>query len=162
TIAITEPAAGATVPSGLVLVRGTVAGGGEVGVAVNGVTAAVQGNVFAAMVPASAPSVTLTAVATAQTGGSATASATVTITDQPDGALTLRPSPRTGGTPLVASFSLLGAAPAARVELDVDGDGRVDFDGPTLEGQTFTYAAPGLFFPSVKVTDAQGAVATAR
>ncbi len=85
TIAITEPAAGATVPSGLVLVRGTVAGGGEVGVAVNGVTAAVQGSVFAAMVPASAPSLALTAVATTQTGGSATANVTVTVTDPPDG-----------------------------------------------------------------------------
>lgn len=162
TIAITEPAAGATVPSGLVLVRGTVAGGGEVGVAVNGVTAAVQGSVFAAMVPASAPSLTLTAVATTQTGGSATANVTVTVTDPPDGAPSLRPSPRMGGAPFVASFSLLGGAPAVRVELDIDGDGRVDFDGATLEGQTFTYAAPGLYFPSVKVTDAQGAASTAR
>jgi hypothetical protein len=67
-----------------------------------------------------------------------------------------------GGAPFVASFSVLGGAAAARVELDLDGDGRTDFDGPTLDGQTFTYAAPGLYFPSVKVTDAQGAVATAR
>ena len=162
TIAITEPAAGATVPSGLVLVRGTVAGGGEVGVAVNGVTAAVQGSVFAAMVPASAPSLALTAVAATQTGASATASVTVAVTDQPDGALSLRPSPRMGGTPMLASFSVVGGAPPARVELDLDGDGHVDFDGPTLEGQTFTYAASGLYFPSVKVTDAQGAVSTAR
>jgi hypothetical protein len=67
-----------------------------------------------------------------------------------------------GGAPFVASFSVLGGAPATRVELDIDGDGRTDFDGPTLDGQTFTYAAPGLYFPSVKVTDAQGAVASAR
>jgi hypothetical protein len=126
------------------------------------VTAAVQGSVFAAMVPASAPSLALAAVATTQTGASATASVTVAITDQPDGALSLRPSPRMGGTPLLASFSVVGGAPPARVELDIDGDGHVDFDGPTLEGQTFTYAAPGLYFPSVKVTDAQGAVSTAR
>ncbi len=162
TIAITEPAAGATVPSGLVLVRGTVAGGGEVGVAVNGVTAAVQGNLFAAMVPAVAPSLAITAVATTQSGDSATANATVAVTDPPDGALSLWPSPRMGGAPLVASFSVLGGAPATRVELDIDGDGLTDFDGPTLDGQTFTYTAPGLYVPSIRVTDAQGTVSTAR
>jgi len=162
TIAITEPAAGATVPSGLVLVRGTVAGGGEVGVAVNGVTAAVQSSVFAAMVPASAPSLALTAVATGQAGGSATTSITVAVTDPAESALALRPSPRMGGAPLVASFSLVGGSAPARVELDIDGDGRVDFDGPTIEGRTFTYSAPGLYFPVVKVTDAQGVTSTAR
>src|SRR6266481_8567698 len=109
--AIIEPAPGAVVASGLVLVRGTVAGGGEVGVAVNGVTAAVQGSVFAAMVPASAPSVALTAVATTSGGASATTSVTVSVTDPAEGALSLRPSPRMGGAPLLASFSLLGGRP---------------------------------------------------
>ncbi|HMB89015.1 MAG TPA: right-handed parallel beta-helix repeat-containing protein [Methylomirabilota bacterium] len=162
TIAITEPAPGAVVASGLVLVRGTVTGGGEVGVAVNGVTAAVQGSVFAAMVPASAPSVALTAVATTSGGASATTSVTVSVTDPAEGALSLRPSPRMGGAPLLASFSLLGGPAPARIELDIDGDGRVDFDGPALEGRTFTYSAPGLYFPVVKVTDVQGTVSAAR
>ena len=162
TIAITEPTAGATVSSGLVLVRGTVAGGGEVGVAVNGVTAAVQGSVFAAMVPASAPSLTLTAVATNPAGASATATFTIAVTDPAAGALSLRPSPGMGGAPLLASFSLTGGPVPARVELDIDGDGRVEFDGPSLDGRTFTYSAPGLYVPVVKVTDAQGVVATAR
>src|SRR6185295_11654617 len=143
-IAIGEPVSGAVVASGLVLVRGTVTGGGDVGVAVNGAPAAVQGSVFAAMVPVSAPSVSLTAVATAQSGASATTTVAVTVTDPADAALSLRPSPRMGGAPLLASFSLVGGPAPARVELDIDGDGHVDFDGPALESRTFTYSAPGL------------------
>jgi hypothetical protein len=162
TIVITEPAPGAVVASGLVLARGTVTGGGEAGVAVNGETAAVQGSVFAAMVPVSVPSVSLIAVATTQSGASATTSVTVAVTDAAEAALSLRPSPRMGGAPLLASFSLAGGPAPARVELDIDGDGHVDFDGPTLEGQTFTYSAPGLYFPVVKVTDVQGTVSTGR
>ena len=69
TVTITEPAAGATVPSGVRLVRGTVAPGGiDAGVTVNGVVAARQGSSFAAMVPVTAPSATLSAVATTESG----------------------------------------------------------------------------------------------
>ena len=162
-VAITEPGPGATVPSGVALVRGTVANGGAgAGVAVNGVVASVQGGVFAATIPVSAPSITLTAVATTETGSSATDSVTVSVTDVGESAVSLRASPRMGGTPLVTSFSLVGGPVPTRVELDVDGDGSIDFSGPTLEGQTFTYPTAGLYFPVVRVIDSQGAVSTAR
>ena len=51
-IALVEPEAGASLPAGLRLVRGTVVTGGqEIAVTVNGIAAAVYGGIFAALVP---------------------------------------------------------------------------------------------------------------
>ncbi|MEX2222940.1 MAG: Ig-like domain-containing protein [Candidatus Rokuibacteriota bacterium] len=161
-VTITEPVAGTTVPSGVLLVRGTVAPGGiAVGVTVNGVVAAREGSSFAAMVPVTAPSITLTAVATTESGGTATHVVTVAVSGLGENVLALRAHPETGGVPLTTSFSLLGGPVPARIELDFDGDGQLDLDGPALDGQTFTYPTPGVFFPRVRVVDAQGAAATA-
>jgi hypothetical protein len=46
--------------------------------------------------------------------------------------------------------------PPAGFEVDYDGNGTADFTGPDLEAQQFTYANPGVYFPRVRVTDAQG------
>ncbi|MGH7384007.1 MAG: Ig-like domain-containing protein [Candidatus Rokuibacteriota bacterium] len=162
-VTIAEPSAGTTVPSGELLVRGTVAPGGiEVGVTVNGVVAARHGSSFAALVPVTAASsLTLTAVATTGSGGTGTHAITVAVSDLGENALTLRAHPGTGGVPLTTSFSLLGGPVPGRIELDFDGDGQLDFDGPTLDGRTFDFGSPGLFFPRARVVDAQGAVFTA-
>jgi hypothetical protein len=161
-IAITEPAGGVTVASGPLLVRGTVGPGGvEVGIAVNGVVAAVDGGSFAALVPVAGPSAALTAVATTPSGGSASHTVVVPVSDLGESAVTLRAHPATGGIPLTTTFSLLTGPVPLRVELDFDGDGQFDLDGATLEGESFTYASPGLYFPRVRMTDSQGAVRTA-
>jgi hypothetical protein len=113
------------------------------------------------MVPVASPSAVLTAVATAQSGTAATHTVTVIVSEQGENAVTLRAHPGTGAAPLATSFSILGGPVPSRIELDFDGNGQVDFVGPTLDGQRFTYASPGMYVPRVRVIDAQGAVFTA-
>jgi hypothetical protein len=43
-----------------------------------------------------------------------------------------------------------------QVALDFDGNGSVDFRGPSLDGQRFTYSQPGLYVATASVTDTQG------
>jgi hypothetical protein len=156
-IALVEPEAGATLPAGLRLVRGTVTiAGQELGVTVNGVAAAVHGNTFAALVPLTEATTRLQIVATSATGSSASQEVPVTVTATADSPFLLITSPQSGVAPLTVGFSLLGVPAAATIQADFDGNGAADFTGPRLDGQVFTYAQPGLYVPRVTVTDAQG------
>jgi hypothetical protein len=109
-------------------------------------------------VPVVAPSATLTAVATSQLGGSATHTVTVSVFDQGESIVTLSAHPGTGSAPLSTSFSIAGGPVPSRIELDFDGNGQVDFIGPSLDGQRFNYASPGVYVARVRVIDAQGTV----
>jgi len=156
-VQITDPTPGATVTADSVLVRGLVdAGGLEVGVTVNSSPAAVVGNTFAAHVPVSPETTTLTAIATTVTGASATQSIVVTVATAPTPAVTLRASPASGVAPLRVSFSLVGGPVPTAVELDREGDGLIEFTGTSLEGQSFTYAQAGVYTPSATITDSDG------
>jgi hypothetical protein len=155
TVRITAPAAGASVPAGSFLVKGTVAAGGaEVGVAVNSIPAAVQGTTFAALVPVDSNTTILTAVATTTAGTSASHSVALAVSGTQT--ITLLASPQTGVAPLTVSFSLASSSAPATIAMDFDGNGTVDFTGPKLDGQTFTYTQPGLYFPTATITDVQG------
>ncbi len=156
-IALLEPEAGSPVPAGLRLVRGTVATGGqEVSVTVNGVVAAVQGGSFAALVPLT-PTVSRFQVVTTTAAGQTTSlEVPVVVTDAPDSPILLVASPQSGVAPLTVAFTVLGTPAPAIIEADFDGDGTLDFTGPRLEGQAFTYTQPGLYAPLLGVTDALG------
>lgn len=163
-VRITSPAPGSTLTDPLVLVRGTVPvpPGGQVGVTVNGVAGLVEGDQFAALVPVDPSATSLTANANDFTGtiNSDTIAVTV-LAGPPEPAVRLQANRPGGVTPLSVSFELSAIIGVSQVALDADGDGVVDFQGATLEGRTFTYTRPGLYVPTARVTDTQGAVHTA-
>lgn len=155
-VRIGEPAEDARIPAGAILVRGQVgAGEGEVGVSVNGIPAAVLGTRFAVLVTVSRDATSLTAVATSAGGMTDSHSIPIVVSATQIQTIALSVTPATGVAPLAVSFSLFGAPPGT-IALDFDGNGIVDFTGPALEGQTFTYTQPGLYLPTVVVTDTQG------
>jgi hypothetical protein len=164
-IAVQTPVAGATLNDFRVFVTGNfdTSLAPEVGINVNGVVGLIDGDRFATLVPVDPTVTTITAVAT-NFAGTILASDTVPVTvvaPSTDTVVHLIPSPPGGLAPLTVGFSLSTIAPMSQVALDLDGDGSIDFQGTSLTGQQFTYNEPGLYTPTVRVTDNQGQIHTA-
>jgi hypothetical protein len=135
----------------------------EVGIKVNGYAAIIDGDEFVTLVPVD-PSVTVLTAELKNSAGTILASDTIPVTvtvPTSETVVHLIPSPPGGLAPLTVGFSLSTLAPVSQIALDLDGDGSIDFHGTSLTGNLFTYHQPGLFTPTVQITDSQGQIHTA-
>jgi hypothetical protein len=135
----------------------------EAGITVNGYGALIDGDEFTALIPVDATVTVLTA-ALKNFAGTTLASDAIPVTVVAPTAETivhLIPSPPGGLAPLIVGFSISTLAPVSQIVLDLDGDGSIDFQGASLAGNLFTYSQPGLFTPTVQITDNQGQTHTA-
>ncbi len=155
-IAIHSPVAGAQINDHTALVSGMFDTSlGEVGINVNGYVALQDGDEFALMVPLEATTTSLTATVTSASG-TVLASHTIPIAVQTPATvpvLNFRPSPVVAFVGEAVTFHLTSQNAMSQVQLDGNGDGTIDFTGSTLDGVTVTFAEPGLYYPTVVVTE---------
>jgi hypothetical protein len=126
---------------------------------VNGYAALQDGNEFATFVPID--SQTILSATLTDTAGNLIAGDAVPITAQLPNATPLlffRPSPAIAVASQPVEFTLTSVNPFTQIQLDGNGDGTIDYVGSTLQGVTVSFAAPGLYYPTVSVTEQSGTV----
>jgi hypothetical protein len=164
-IAVQSPIAGSTVNDFSVLVTGhfDTSLAPEVGITVNGHVALQDGDEFAASVPLEATITSLTATVT-NTSGTTLATHDIPVVVQPptsEPVLNFRASPSVAFVTELVSFTLTSLNSISEVQLDGNGDDTIDFTAATLEGAAVTFAEPGLYYPTVIVSEPGGTLRSA-
>lgn len=156
-ITITSPIDGSTINKAKVIVRGTYKSGTQdIGITVNGILTEIRGSEWVANnVPLTVGTNTTTATIKDGSGSTATTSITINTaeTSQP---VELSANIASGIAPLQVYFSISTSFSPSSYQIDFEGDGNVDYMGPTFENITHTYTTEGIFYPTVTVTDNQG------
>ncbi len=166
-IQITAPLSGTTIDKPTAIIQGTIAlpVGREIGVRVNGVPAEQQGTGFAAIVPLLQSQNTITAIATNIYGIEEQAIMTInTNTVQEQVRLIVNPSSGIMTTQAEGAFGFVTSMivetyltdTVTSYAWDLNGDGSTDLSGDLLTQVTATYQNPGLYFPTITVTDTMG------
>ena len=160
-IELTFPTPNSTLNALSTMVRGRVVTSScpEVGVRVNGLLASTLAAEFAAPnVPLTVGPNPITATATNNCGNTATATITVQAAQPSSGnSVGLSISPKLG---VVNQPINMGIHPFLEHDLqsvawDFDGDGQIDQSGPDLFDTSHAYSEPGLYLPTVVLTDSQ-------
>jgi len=166
-IQIVSPPTRTTINKSTALIRGTInyPANQEIGVAVNGVPAEQQGNTFAAIVPLQQGPNTITATATNLYGIHEQATITInTESIQEQVRFTANPASgimttKADGTTSFETTMAIETAITGTIvnySYDTNGDGIAEQQGATLTQITASYRTPGLYFPTITVTDTLG------
>ncbi len=164
-IKIISPSDGETINKAKIMVKGTVKSDTkDIGITVNGIIADVVPEVsnrgtssewIANNIPLTIGSNTITATATDSYGNTDTKSITVytnDITQQVE----LSANITSGIPPLQVLFSASTSFTPVSYQMDFEGDGVIDYTGPTFENINYTYTSEGIFYPTLTVMDDQG------
>jgi hypothetical protein len=147
TVTIVSPTNGATLPGRNFEIRGTFTGPVNTGVSINGSPARTFGNqwVAAPIRPPAGP-FTISAIATAYDGMTASASRNVTVGNVTP-AIEILPKQPGNIAPAKIGFGLrISGVVSGNVHIDFDGDSVNDYDGPLATVPTsFSYALPGRY-----------------
>jgi hypothetical protein len=165
-VTITDPAGGATVQAGIVVVRGTLSAPGpapDLAVSVNGVAAFVAGASWVAEVSLSAGSQVIEAAARTASGVQASSRTNLNVVGGPVSPLVLRGVPTDGVAPLEVRWEAINQSGRTLVQFELDEAGSGVFGPPvtTFINVRTLYTSPGLRFPRLRATDDQGQTYTA-